>query len=378
MKCFGRASISDFLDDFVVYRNLTPIDPRLPSFKEIIKAQGKPIESIPRKTSPEYAELITHILSVARELETPGTRIERILFVGDTRLNDGTAFANICSAGNWTGAAFISSERDEPLQIEIIDQEIGTLFLANRWRGLEAFTNFCHQIDFHIDEHTAVLIDLDKTALGARGRNDQVIDHVRVEAAMLTVSNLLGKEFDPEGFQRAYHSLNQTEFHPFTSDNQDYLVYICLILGSGLIDLDWLVNEVRSDRMISFEQFIIQIDTQVEKLSRELRSIHEDIFARFEQGDPTPFKTFRYNEYLATAARMGQLSVETPVSELLSQEILITQEVLHEALAWQARGALLFGLSDKPDEASIPTDELASQGYKPIHQIETEIVGAVS
>jgi len=63
---------------------------------------------------------------------------------------------------------------------------------------------------------------------------------------------------------------------------------------------------------------------------------------------------------------------------LLSQEILITHEVHQAALSWRAQGALLFGLSDKPDEASIPTREMASQGYKPIHQIETEVVGAIS
>lgn len=378
MKCFGRTSISDFLGDFVVYRNITPIDPRLPSFAEISKSQGRSVESLPRKTSPEYAKVMRHILRAARELDSPGAQIERVVFLGDTRLNDGTAFANICLIGGWTGIAFIGSERDEPLKTEIIEQDAGTLYIANRWSALEGFTNFYQQQDFHIDEHTVVILDLDKTTLGARGRNDHVIDHVRVEAATKTVSALLGNEFDPQRFQDAYHSLNQTEFHPFTSDNQDYLVYICLIIGSGLIDPDWLVNEVRSGRMDSFEQFIVEVDEQADRLPTELYSIHEDIFSRYKKGDPTPFKAFRYNEYLATVARMGQLSVETPVSELLSQEILITQEVHQAALAWQAQGALLFGLSDKPDEASIPTQELASQGYKPIHQIVTEIVGAGS
>jgi hypothetical protein len=36
----------------------------------------------------------------------------------------------------------------------------------------------------------------------------------------------------------------------------------------------------------------------------------------------------------------------------------------------------MFGLSDKPDEASIPGPELAAKGYQAIHHIETDVVGA--
>jgi hypothetical protein len=36
---------------------------------------------------------------------------------------------------------------------------------------------------------------------------------------------------------------------------------------------------------------------------------------------------------------------------------------------------LLFGLSDKPDEASVPSEALASQGFRAIHRAETHAVG---
>jgi hypothetical protein len=35
----------------------------------------------------------------------------------------------------------------------------------------------------------------------------------------------------------------------------------------------------------------------------------------------------------------------------------------------------VFGLSDKPDEASLPTGDLAVRGFLPIHQIITLSVG---
>jgi hypothetical protein len=60
---------------------------------------------------------------------------------------------------------------------------------------------------------------------------------------------------------------------------------------------------------------------------------------------------------------------------MLEEELLITQEVRAVALDWREQGALLFGLSDKPDEASLPDDALAARGYRPIHQMETHAVG---
>jgi hypothetical protein len=375
MKNHGRTSVYRFLGDFVVYRNLVPADPRLPPLAEIRAHVGLPAGLIPRKSAPAYARVMAHLLRQARALGAPGTPIERLVYVGDTRMNDGTAFANLCRAGGWPGLAFIGTERGEPARVEVVEQDKGALYLANRWAALPDFDRFCRERGSSLDERTAVVVDLDKTALGARGRNDHVIDQARVEAVRRTVGDLLGSAFDPQSFQSAYDRLNQPEFHPFTADNQDYLAYICLILGSGLYRLEPLVADVRAGRLTGFEPFIAQVDARAAELSADLRRIHSSVYARVRQGDPTPFKSFRYNEYQATVERMGCLDDETPAAELLEKEIVITQEVQEVALDWRERGALLFGLSDKPDEASIPTDELASQGYRPIHRVETHTVG---
>jgi hypothetical protein len=375
MRNHGLTSVHEFLGNFIVYRNLVPADRRLPSLEEVKPQVGLADGLIPRKSQPDYAHVIVHLLQQARALETPADSVERLVYLGDTRLNDGTAFANICHAGGWPGLAFIGAERDEPARAEVVEQEGGTLYLANRWTALADFDRFCHERRFPLDERTAVIVDLDKTALGARGRNDHVIDSARVEVVRRTVSDLLGKGFDLEGFQAAYHCLNQPEFHPFTADNQDYLAYICLILGSGLHALEPLVTEVRTERLTDFEQFIAAVDDRAGELPADLRRIHGSVYALVRKGDPTPFKAFRYSEYRATIERMGWLDDRTPVAELLEREIVITQEVREIALAWREQGALLFGLSDKPDEASIPTDNLATQGYRPIHRVMTHAVG---
>lgn len=382
MKVFGKATVSEFLGDFVVYRNLVPMDARLSGLDAVREDVGLPAGRLPRKSEPEYAHVITHLLRQARAIDAPDTPLNRLIYVGDTRLNDGTAFANLCRAGEWPGLAFIGTETEDPAQVEIVnapyanaDDDAAVLYLANRWSALVDFDRYCADQGFPIDSTTAIVVDLDKTALGARGRNAHVIDQARVAAVRDTVADLLAEAFDPAAFRTAYDELNQPEFHPFTADNQDYLAYVCLILGSGLYGLERVKSQIRSGKLQSFTQFISQVDERAGEMPTSLASIHTEIYANVRAGDPTPFKPFRYNEFQTTIARMGQMASDASADELLKSEIVITQEVRAQALVWRARGALLFGLSDKPDEASVPSDALAAQGNCAIHQTETHAVG---
>ncbi len=133
--------------------------------------------------------------------------------------------------------------------------------------------------------------------------------------------------------------------------------------------------QVRSGQMTSFDQFIAAVETDRLLLPPELLDIHAEIYANVQKGDPTPFKAFRRTEYRTTLQPLRLRRDDAPLEELLSEEIVITQEVRQMALAWRERGALLFGLSDKPDEAALPTPELAAQGYLPLHRLRTHAVG---
>ena len=177
-----------------------------------------------------------------------------------------------------------------------------------------------------------------------------MIAQERIEAANLTIHELLGDDFDEQFFSTAYQRLNQPEFHPFTGDNQDYLVYICMILGSALCDLETLVTDVEVGKMVFFEQFLNFSEDNKEKLPSNQRRVHDSEFSLVKEGDPTPFKDFRRQAFKLTVSHMGQLPKDALIEELLKQEITITHEVRQAALNWQEQGALLFGLSDKPDE----------------------------
>jgi hypothetical protein len=376
MKNYGRTSLNEFLGERVVYRNLEPADPSLPGLKELRNTVDIPPGKIPRKSEADYACVIVKLLERAQAMRGVHRAIERLLFVGDTHLLDGTAFYNICLAGEWPGLAFIGSENVKPATTEILPNDAGQhLYLANRWAALVDFADYAASCCFSADESTVVILDIDKTALGGRGRNGQVIDRARVQALQDTVAGLLGAAFDLQAFHTAYDLLNQPEFHPFTADNQDYLAYICLILGSGLYRLEAVVADIREKQLVSFEEFLVQVDARVGELPPHLADMHADIYTSVRKGDPTPFKSFRRNEYLTTIRCFGQLEDSVPVEAMLREEILVTQEVREVALNWQKQGALILGLSDKPDEAATPTAELVRQGYLPIHQAVTHAVG---
>ena len=71
MKVYGKAAISEFMGDRIVYRNLIPVDRRLPGLDEIREKVGIPAGMIPRKSEPDYARAIVYLLDLARRLDVP-------------------------------------------------------------------------------------------------------------------------------------------------------------------------------------------------------------------------------------------------------------------------------------------------------------------
>ena len=99
----GLTSLHELLGDLVVYRNLVPADNRLPPLAGVRDHLGLDKGRLPRKAEPAYGRVVAEVLRRARKLDLPGTAIRRLIYVGDTRMNDGTAFRNLCAAGEWPG-----------------------------------------------------------------------------------------------------------------------------------------------------------------------------------------------------------------------------------------------------------------------------------
>lgn len=370
---YPRMSLYELLGDLVVYRNLEPCDPEVPGLSALRARLGLEPGRVPRKSEPEYATVVVQILRAAQALRLPGRPLKRLLYLGDTWMNDRGAIQNL--RAHLPTLGFIGC--DEVGAPRRAQTEEGVM-ITNRWAALADFVEWVQSQGFALDEGTAAVIDLDKTAFGARGRNDGTIDAARVEAVRRTAEEVLGGAFDEGAFLPIYNELKRPPYHPFTADNQDYLTYICLMASAGVYPFDQLLDDLATGRLNSFAEFIETCNQRIlQDEGHELLPVHQEVYGNFRQGDPTPFKSFRYREYQATVARMDALPDETEPEELFRREIVLTSEVMDVARLFRERGVLLFGLTDKPDEASIPPPELAAQGYLPLHRMNMKVVGRV-
>jgi hypothetical protein len=368
---YPRKTLADFLGDRVAYRNLAPTDPTLPRLADIWEEIGLDTLRVPRKTEPVYAAAVYRFLQAA-QAGRGMPPLERLLFVGDTPMNDGTSAKNLGEYLPMRG--FIGKEN--LTEVKQVKTE-GPLMLANRWQALADFLDWVQTEGFAFDERTTLILDLDKTCLGPRGRNDKVIDRARVTAVRLTVEELLGGDFDETAFRSVYDRLNQLEYHPFTGDNQDYLAYISLMVVGQIYPAERLWTDLESGSLTGFHQFVTVCDAQQAEMSKGLLVAHREVTGNMAKSDPTPFKSFRFREYHTTVALMDALPDDASQADVLTGEITITGEVVEVAEQLAAQGVLTFGLSDKPDEASVPTPEDAAQGALPLHRVVMKMVGGL-
>ena len=367
-----RMCLSDLIGDFIAYRNLEPPGARLRGLPAIRAELGLPAGRIPRKAEPEYAAVIAHLLRQAQSLRGANAALERVLCIGDTRLNDRAAAANL--GRHFALRAFIGEDRlrDAP---ELVTQ--GEFAFANRWALLDDFVRDVERQGFALDENTAVVMDVDKTLIGARGRNDRPIDQARIDAACDIARAALGDQFSMQAFRPIYDELHKAIYHPFTGDNQDYLVYVALMSSAGVYDFRALLGDLKEKRLATFEEFVAVCDGHMYNGSfAALQPIHSEVSSNLRRGDPTPFKSFRYREYECTVARMDVLPDDAPRVSLLADEIVLTGEVARVARELRGRGALLMALSDKPDEASFPCTEAAAKGSLPLHRVTMKVISA--
>ncbi len=372
---FGRATLADFVDDWVVYRNLEPLDKRVPGLKAAGYRMGITEEGIPRKQDKEFAKAALWIIEEAREVLGFRKPVDELLVIGDTLYNDGQAFHNLAQLSGWHGACFIGADRLDQSPSATLDAD-GSLLTANRWSLQSDWLASLRQQGFALDATTAVVIDIDKTVLGPKGRNDQVIDEARLQGIFRTMDSVLGEQFNQKQYIKHYGELNRGKYHFLTADNQDYLAYICLILNSGLVDFDDLLSELSEKHVENFDQFIRWVESLMTRngAETEMREVHEAVLTSVRQGDPTPFKRFRRQELVTTIEHMGNLPDDSSPEVLLKGEITLCEEVLQVAQWLKARGCSLICLSDKPDEASKPSGRDALQ-LAPIHRVSTHRVG---
>ncbi|MEF3273513.1 MAG: hypothetical protein K6356_03800 [Chloroflexus sp.] len=340
------ATIADLTADRVIYRDLQPCDPALPGIATLRTVLGLPANVTPRKRDMAYARVILALARAAQAMRN-GPALTTVVVIGDTE-NDRLLTIHLQHLGEVATYGFIGVDRPvAPATLEWSD----TVATATRWALAQQWAAELTARGVNWAQ-TAVLIDIDKTLLGPRGRSDGAIDDARAEAAMIVATELLGDRFDRSLFRRNYTELCRREWHTITLDNQDYTVALALFATIEVFDLPALEVQLAAGLAPTLLELLIaaqQVPTELEALRRQL-------IERIEAGDPTPFTQFRRAELVTTAARMndGRLT--------LSSELFALGRTL------QAQGALLLAASDKPAESALPSPEQAAAGLLPLHR----------
>jgi hypothetical protein len=192
-----------------------------------------------------------------------------------------------------------------------------------------------------------------------------------------TVEEVLGETFDEAAFRSTvYDRLNKPDYHAFTADNQDYKAYISLMVAGHVYAPERFWADLSEGRLTGFHQFVTICDAHQAQMSAGLKAAHREVTGNMAKGDPTPFKSFRFREYYATVELIDALPDDTPPVDLLAHEIVLTGEIAQTAERLAAQGALTFGLSDKPDESTLPPPEAAA-GAAPLHRVVMKVVGSL-
>jgi hypothetical protein len=340
-----QAAIADLVGDAVLYRDLEPCDPALPRLAELRAGLGMASGPPPRKRDAAYAALM---LALAERMQAArgGPSLAACAVIGDTE-NDRLLAHHLRAASPLPCYGFIGEDR--PVAQEGMRWE-GDTAHATRWHLARDWAAEVARRGGELSR-AAILVDLDKTLLGPRGRSDGAIDDARAEAAVAVSNALLGGRLNVPAFRRTYAELCLPAWHPFTLDNQDYVVAAALLLATGAADLETLRVEL-AEGAAAFSAFLDDTATFVRP---ELAALHAELHARVAAGDPTPFKAFRRGEYRATLERMadGRLTL---CGELFS---------LCQRLA--QGGALLIAASDKPPESALPSSAQRAEGLLPLH-----------
>jgi hypothetical protein len=344
-------AIAALTGDAVLYRNLQPYDSSLPGLAELRVPLGLAPGVLPRKRDLDYGRVVWTIVQ-QMQAHRSSEPLRALLVVGDTD-NDRFMAEHLRTASGLPVLAFIGADRPaEPADYSWQ----GNTATATRWALLDRWLAEGHSqaaLPAAILPQTALLLDIDKTLLGPRGRNHQAIDAARAEAALLIAQDMLGSELDVSQFEEQYAALCHSEFHGLTLDNQDYTVFMALLATSSVLPLE-AVRRGRDNG--SLDSFGAVLAASAARMPPTLAALHAEIAAAYRAGDPTPFKAFRYAEFAATVARMRD------------GRLRLCREVLDFTRHMLAQGTLCLAASDKPAESALPSPAQAADGLLPLHR----------
>ncbi len=347
-------TIADLTADRVYYRDLEPCDPELPGLTALRRQLGIPAGKLPRKREAEYAR-VALALAQAAQAKRGGDPLKALLVIGDT--DNDRLLAEFLNQLPDAPTAYGFIGMDRPVAPEFLEWH-GSIASATRWELLHPWAADLEQrgLDW---SRTALLIDIDKTLLGPRGRGDGAIDDARAEGALAVAEEFLGTDMNVPLFRRAYADLCHQEWHYFTLDNQDYVTSTALLIASGVVEYDQLDTDVADGKIMSYAHLL---DLVTPRVPASLAALYTELRSRVAAGDPTPFKQFRRAEFVATINRMAD------------GRLCLCRDLFNLAEQLRLKGALCLATSDKPSESALPTPEQVAAGILPLHRTPAQMI----
>jgi hypothetical protein len=345
---YRRGKLNTIFEDNIVFRELNPINKALPQFEEI--KQVLHLDTLPRKKDILYAKVLSYIFKSMRDFK-------KILYIGDTLMSDGSVIRNLAQNREFQVAGIITREGEK----EKLESD-GEILLNTRWQKLPDAVKILENSGFSIDKKTVLVIDIDKTAIGARGRNDGAIDRARMDAIFQIASDIFGS-IDRKNFFGIYSRVNRKDLFHITADNQDIVSIVSILVYGGAINFSQL------EELHNGEEVLRKC---IKNTGGRLKDVTLSVYKNIKNGNPTPFPMFRKAEFEKTIKRMDFLSDDVSVSDLLTKEITTTEEVFDCATRAKDRGGLVFGVSDKPALSTIPCPDT---DLPPIYEKEMKIFG---
>ncbi|MFC1556315.1 hypothetical protein ACFL67_04445 [candidate division KSB1 bacterium] len=349
MKIFGQASLYDLFQENIIYRNLDIIDIRYPKFYEI-KNQLH-IQDLPRKNSKDYASVV---LSILRSINPD---VDSVLYFGDSQL-DIALVQNIFEIQDIEVRGFIYSSH------EYKDLPV---YYYKSWEKIFDFITCCKKL---IGQNTIAVFDLDKTIIGAKGRNESVINDVRFDAVYEQLKNL-ENSISRDSAKRIYDIL-QLNHADYTQDNQDTTALLTILIAHRIIDFDKLDEFKKGNVKLTDLTSLAMLDCDNDLLKKLTAEIQKKLSKR----SPTFFIPFRESEFKATIARFNRYPKEKGVEFIVNNEITITKEICDAVHFLNNNSVTCVCLSDKPDEAVFPASSAnGKKQEKPLHLKQAKIVG---
>lgn len=366
-------SIRQMFGNLVVLRDLEFQNQAFRGLSELRPILGLPEGILPRKNEADYAKVVAHILTELVPHDVTG-----IIYVGDTYLSDGKAIQNLSSQIDCWIKGFLCKES---LSAEPEDYLLGNIVLSNRWVNVSKVIREAIRSGVPIRQGMVGIFDLDQTTYAAKGRNDEALKRARLDAVHSLVKDIIGESvYEPDKTERLYREFDQDQYHVLTGDNQDFVVLLTLACTLGFYDTSDVRNMLRVysrsiGSLVTDMRFRLDKNRAGNTFGKAWDFVQE-VYYNLGAGDNTPCKSFRREEYKATAQRM-YIRSDTVGGKLpfnSSEQVALTREIVDLIEFLRDRGATVLALSDRPVESTYPSKALETEGQS-ILDIEMFIDG---